>query len=137
MRDWQRAWRGFSERFSTESLRALALALEADDQRIQQGVSVYPVPVQCEGAEPPEWVDPVAWCHWVGGGLRTAVEVHEAFGAACFHCDQFIGTNSASGWWCHWWDANPRGEVFAELLAEVRQQLYEREVGRRMTACAG
>jgi hypothetical protein len=58
MKDWQRAWRAFSERFSTEALQSLANALAADSPQIIQGQTVEPRPQQCEGPEPPEGACP-------------------------------------------------------------------------------
>jgi hypothetical protein len=130
LRDWQRAWKAFAERFSTEALQSLANALAADSPLINQGVSVYPNPSNCEGPEPPEWLDPVAFCCWAGGGYRTALQVAEAFGDACWHCDQRMGTSQAAGWWCCWWDNTPRVKAFADLLAEVRDEIQRRRLGR-------
>jgi hypothetical protein len=130
LRDWQRAWKAFAERFSTEALQSLANALAADSPQIIQGETIRPCPKDCEGPEPPAGCDPVAYCCWAGGGYRTALDVAEAFGDACWHCDQRLGTSQAAGWLIVWWDREPRAKAFADLLCEVRDEIQRRRLGR-------
>jgi hypothetical protein len=130
MRDWQRSWRAFSERFSTEALQSLANALASDNPAIIQGATVIPFPAECEGPEPPEGCDPVVWCLWAGGGHRTVLDLFRAFWDACNHADEWVGQRYACADFTGWWDETPRAEAVAELLNEVRDEIQRRRLGR-------
>lgn len=132
LRLWQRAWRlGFQPQFSTEALWMLLVALEADSPVLVQGVNVYPPLEACIPTTRPDGAEPVAFCCWAGSYLRTADEIHEAYGRAIKGADDRCWTTQASGWWTQWWDNNPRAVVIAELMDEVRQEIYRREIGRK------
>jgi hypothetical protein len=130
MKDWQRAWRAFSERFSTEALQSLANALAADSPQIIQGQTVEPRPQQCEGPEPPEGACPVAYCCWAGGGHRTALQVFKAYTEACTQADERVGVREAHAGFEVWWDREPRAKAFGDLLSEVRDEIQRRRLGR-------
>ena len=72
LEQWQRVWRvGFAPSLSTDGLTALAFALWDDDQRLLQGSTTNPPPLQCVECLPCEGACAVSFCGWQGEHLET------------------------------------------------------------------
>ena len=89
MESWRKVWReGLAPMLSTKGLQALKLALVRDDERLTQGATTTPPPMQCVLDWPVEGACVVGYCAWQGDGLETVGEVEEFFAKVCFEADQ-------------------------------------------------
>lgn len=128
--DWQVAWReGFLPGISTQALEALRDALERDDQRLMQGGTCYPSPMAWNAKSWPVGAAcAVGYCGWHNGeGIGSVEEVEEFFARLCYDADQRLGEPAGCRYFLNWFDEKPRDFVFTHLLAEVLQNLEDRE----------
>jgi hypothetical protein len=127
MDSWQKVWReGVAPLLSTKSLEVLRRALMTDDNRLMQGATTTPPPLQCVQDWPVESACALGYCGWQGEGLETVGEVEEFFARMCFEIDQRLGEPAACRWFLNWFDETPREQMRQELLAEVNQTLSQR-----------
>src|SRR5579885_1645742 len=92
MESWKKVWReGLVPHLSVAGLQALRAALRADDQRLIQGATTAPPPLQCVQDWPVEAACALGYCGWQGDGLETVAEVEEFFSQICFYADQELG----------------------------------------------
>ena len=127
MESWRKVWReGIAPQLSTAGLEALQQALVRDDERLLQGSTTTPPPLQCMQECPVEGACGVGYCAWQGDGLETVGEVEEYFARRCFEADQRLGEPAAVRYFLNWFDDTPRDEMRRELLAEVNRTLAER-----------
>ena len=130
MESWRKVWReGLAPVLSTRGLQALKQALQRDDERLTQGATTTPPPMQCVLDWPVEGACVVGYCAWQGDGLETVGEVEEFFAKVCFEADQRLGEPAAVRYFLNWFDDTPRDEMRRELLAEVNLVLAERISG--------
>lgn len=135
METWKKVWRkGVTPLLSTESLEALAKALEGDDQRLMQGATTTPPPLLCVADWPVESACALGYCGWVGDGLETVGEVEEYFARMCFEIDQRLGEAAGCRWFLNWFDETPRDQMRAELLPEVLRALAARRKAQKELA---
>ncbi len=131
MESWRTVLRdGFMPSFSIESLKALEEALSTDSPKLTQGASTTPPPLMCVQDWPCEAGCFVSYAGWQGGNnpdMKTVGEVEQFFAKACYEADQRLGEPAACRWFLNAFDDTPRGEIFSELLQEVRQELIRRE----------
>ena len=128
MESWRKVWReGLVPLLSTESLGALAKALETDDPRLMQGSTTTPPPLMCVQDWPVESASALGYCGWQGDGLETVGEVEEFFARMCFEIDQRLGEPAGCRWFLNWFDETPRDEMREQLLAEVNRALALRQ----------
>ena len=127
MESWRKVWReGLAPLLSTKGLQALKQALVRDDERLTQGSTTTPPPMQCVLDWPVEGACVVGYCAWQGDGLETVGEVEEFFAKVCFEADQRLGEPAACRYFLNWYDDTPRDEMRKLLLAEVNRSLAER-----------
>jgi hypothetical protein len=127
MESWRKVWReGLAPILSTHGLRALRRALVNDDQRLTQGSTTSPPPLQCVLDWPVEGACVMGYCAWQGDGLETVGEVEEYFARICFEADQRLGEPAAVRYFLNWFDDTPRDEMRRNLLDEVNRTLAER-----------
>jgi hypothetical protein len=120
MESWRIVWRdGFVPGFTKKQLEALAEALRADDPRLIQGETVYPVLLPDTSNEIPLSACALGFCGWHGDGLRTVGDIKEFFARCCFEADNRLGEVAACRWFLNWFDDTPREVMRRELLAEV------------------
>jgi hypothetical protein len=128
MESWRKVWReGLAPLLSVAGLEALRAALVQDDQRLQQGATTTPPPLQCVQDWPVEGACAVGFCGWQGEGLETVGEVEEFFARMCFEIDQRLGEPAGCRWFLNWFDETPRDEMRRQLLAEVNRSLAQRK----------
>jgi len=127
------AWReGIAPLLSDGALSALATALATDDERLVQGATTIPVYLpSCTAGDRVERACPLGWCCWhEAGGVGRRIEVRdldERFGDLLASADHRLGQVGAVAPLIEWIDGTGRDELLAELLAEVRLALEERE----------
>ena len=127
METWRQVWReGVAPQLSTAGLEALQKALQADDERLLQGATTSPPPLQCVRDWAVEGACVIGYCGWQGDGLETVAEVEEFFARMCFEIDQQLGEPAACRWFLNWFDDTPRDEMRRELLIEVQRALAQR-----------
>ena len=127
MESWRKVWRGgLAPVLSTAGLQALRDAVVANDDRLMQGATTTPPPLQCVQDWPVEGACGLGYCGWQGDGLETVAEVEEFFARMCFEIDQQMGEPAACRWFLNWFDDTPRAEVRGLLLAEVNRSLAQR-----------
>ena len=127
METWRQVWReGVAPQLSTAGLEALQKALQADDERLLQGATTSPPPLQCVRDWAVEGACVIGYCGWQGDGLETVSEVEEFFAQVCFEVDKALGEPAACRWFLNWFDDTPRQEMRRELLIEVQRTLAER-----------
>jgi len=127
MESWRKVWReGMAPQLSTAGLQALARGLIADDERLMQGSTTAPPPLQCMQECAVEGACGVGYCAWQGDGLKTVGEVEEFFARICFETDQHFGEPTACRWFLNWFDDTPRDEMRRLLLPEVQLALAQR-----------
>lgn len=98
-------------------------ALESDDQRLVQGVTTSPPPLQSVQDWPVEAACAVGYCGWAGDGLETVGEVEEFFARVCHECDRLLGEPAGCRHLLNWFDEAPRDEMRQHLAGEVRLAL--------------
>jgi hypothetical protein len=124
---WRKVWReGVSPQLSRDGLQALQKALQADDERLLQGATTSPPPLQCVRDWAVEGACVIGYCGWQGDELGTVAEVEEFFAKVCFEVDKALGEPAACRWFLNWFDDTPRQEVRGQLLSEVNRTLSER-----------
>ena len=129
MEAWRKVWRdGLAPLLSTKGLAALKRALERDDERLTQGATTTPPPMQCVLDWPVEGACVVGYSAWQGDGLETVGEVEEFFAKVCFEADQRLGEPAAVRYFLNWFDDTPRDEMRRQLLSEVERGLADRFV---------
>jgi hypothetical protein len=127
METWRKVWReGVAPQLSTSGLEALEKALESGDERLLQGATTSPPPLQCVRDWLVEGACVIGYCGWQGHGLQTVSEVEEFFAQVCFEVDKSLGEPAACRWFLNWFDDSPRQQVCAQLLSEVRRTLAQR-----------
>ena len=127
MEAWRKVWReGLAPLLSTKGLQALKRALERDDERLTQGATTTPPPMQCVLDWPVEGACVVGYSAWQGDGLETVGEVEEFFAKVCFEADQRLGEPAAVRYFLNWFDDTPRPEMRRQLLTEVVRVLNDR-----------
>ncbi len=106
------------DKINAYGFQALALALESDDARLQQGVTTTPLAATadwpCAGA------CVLGYAGWQGDGLETVGQVETFFAQLCYEADVRLKEASGVRWFLNWFDETPREEMRAALLAEVR-----------------
>jgi hypothetical protein len=133
METWRKVWReGVAPQLSTCGLQALQKALQSDDERLLQGATTSPPPLQCVRDWAVEGACVIGYCGWQGDGLSSVAEVEEFFAQVCFEVDKALGEPAACRWFLNWFDDAPRHEVRAQLLAEVNRTLSQR-LGNQQT----
>ncbi len=60
---------------------------------------------------------------WQGSPDVSVGETEEFFAKACFDSDKRTGDPADCRWFLNWYDDEPRGKVFRELLVEVTRAL--------------
>src|SRR5438045_2654448 len=128
MESWRKVWReGIAPQLSTPGLEALQAALIRDDERLLQGSTTTPPPLQCMQECPVEGACGVGYCAWQGDGLDTVGEIEEFFAKVCYETDQHFGEPTACRWFLNWFDDTPRDEMRRLLTPEVAAVLAERQ----------
>ncbi len=124
---WRKVWRdGAAPLLSTPGLQALRKALVDDDERLLQGVTTQPPPLQCVKDWPVEAACLLGYCGWIGDGLITVAEVEEFFAAMCFEIDKRIGEPGDCRALLNAFDDWPRDTMRKNLLEEVQLALGQR-----------
>ncbi len=127
MKSWREVWRdGLAPVLSTVGLEALQSGLKGDDERIMQGATTRPPPVQCVADWPVEAACVIGYSGWRGDGLETVAEVEDYFKRTCFEIDRRLNEPGACRWFLNWYDETPRDEMRRLLAAEVDRALAER-----------
>jgi hypothetical protein len=127
MESWRKVWReGLAPQVSAAGLEALRKALMNDDQRLLQGATTSPPPLQCVQDWPVEAACGLGYCGWQGEGLETVAQVEEFFARACFEADKLLGEPAGCRWFLNWFDETPREDMRRLLLAEVNRTLAVR-----------
>jgi hypothetical protein len=127
---WLKTWReGIAPLLSTESLIALAKALDEDDKRLIQGGTTQPPPLVSVQDWPVEAACALGYCGWQGDGLETVGEVEEYFARMCFEIDQRMGEPAGCRWFLNWFDETPREKMRVLLLEEVHLAIVSRRAG--------
>src|SRR2546430_14830989 len=135
MESWRNVWRdGLAPILSTAGLVALRDAVVRNDDRLMQGATTTPPPLQCVQDWPVEAACGVGYCGWQGDGLETVAEVEEFFARVCFEVDLRLGEPAACRWFLNWFDETPRDEMRRQLLAEVDRTLAQRRSAQPDTA---
>jgi uncharacterized protein (TIGR02996 family) len=132
--EWRRVWReGFAPELPTGGLTLLLRAIEADDSRLQQGMTTSPPPLMAVQDWPVEGADAIGMTGWEFEET-TVGEVEEHFAKACYAADVRLGEPAACRHFLNWYDDTPRDEMLRELAHEVRLVLLFRGSVRE---CAG
>ena len=127
METWRKVWRdGVAPQLSTAGLEALHRALQADDDRLLQGATTSPPPLQQVRDWAVEGACVIGYCGWQGDGLETVSQVEEFFAQVCFEVDKALGEPAACRWFLNWFDDTPRDRMRRELLSEVERALADR-----------
>ena len=132
MEAWRKVWRAGVHLLPTRGLQALKVALETDDERLLQGATTTPPPLQCVQDWPCEAACRVGFCGWQADDdptTTTVAEAEEFFAQWCFAVDEALQEPAACRWLLNAFDEWPRQEMRAALLPEVELAL----VGRRET----
>lgn len=124
---WRKVWReGLSKVISLDGLKALLVALVADDKRLIQGATTSPPPLMCVADWPVEAADAIGICGWLGEGIETVGGVEEYFAKRCFDSDQLMKEPAAVRFFLNWADETPRNQMREALLPEVELAIRER-----------
>jgi hypothetical protein len=127
---WLKVWReGVAPQLSTPGLVALRDGLRRGDERLLQGQTTSPPPLQCVQDWPVEGACAVGYCGWQGDGLKTVAEVEEFFARVCFETDNRLGEPAACRWFLNWFDDTPWAELKKLLLPEIEREIARREDG--------
>jgi hypothetical protein len=129
MESWRKVWRnGLAPELSTAGLQALKQALISDDERLIQGATITPPPMQCVLDWPVEGACVIGYSAWQGDGLKTVGEVEQAFAEACFNADRRMDEPAVVRYFLSAFDDWPREEMRKNLLPEVERELESRIV---------
>jgi hypothetical protein len=135
MENWQIVWRdGIAPQLSTAGLETLERALAEDDERLLQGMTTSPPPLQCMQQCGIEGACAVGFCAWQGDGIDTVGALEEFFARVCFRTDQRMGEPTACRRFLNWFDDAPRIVVRHRLLDEVRRVLRRRRQRRKLAS---
>ncbi len=127
MEDWRQVWReGIAPQLSVAGLQALRRALLQNDERLLQGATTVPPPLQRTRENPLEAACSVGYCAWQGDGLQTVGEVANFFACVCQETDRRLDEPAACRWFLNWFDDTPRDEMRRRLLPEVQRTLAQR-----------
>jgi hypothetical protein len=127
METWRKVWRkGLAPLLSTEGLSALRRGLICNDERLMQGATVSPPPLQCVADWPVDSACALGYCGWRGEGLETVAGVEDYFTRVCSQADGLLGEAAAVRRFLNWYDETPRDEMRRALLAEVNRTLAGR-----------
>jgi hypothetical protein len=138
MQTWRKVWReGIAPQRSTRGLEALRSALIQDDERLTQGSTSTPPPLQCLKGCPAEGACVVGYCGWQGDGLETVGAIEEFFANVCQEADRRLGEPTACRWFLNWFDDRPRAEMRRRLLPEVAAVLAKRHGAEQEEAPSG
>src|SRR5262245_15372178 len=122
METWRKVWReGVAPQLSRASLLTLEKALLCDDERLLQGATTLPPPLQNFRDCAVEGACAIAYCGWQAEGRTTIGDVEEFFAQMCFEVDKALGEPSACRWFINWFDETPRDEMRALLLQEIER----------------
>jgi hypothetical protein len=128
MESWRKAWRdGFAPQLTTAGLQSLADALAADSGILCQGRAVERLAnsknrvARCCAISYALAADDVL--------LASARAMETAFAEADLQANGLLGGHFAYCFYA-WFDDGPRAQVFAELLAEVRHNIADRQQAR-------
>lgn len=131
MEPWRKVWReGFVPFLSIPGLQALKRALEENDERLIQGSTTQPPPLECILDWPVEAACGISFCAWQGDGLEFIGQVEEAFARSCMECDQALDDPAGCRHFLNYFDETPREEMISKLLPEVILALEQKEAGR-------
>lgn len=113
---------------SHHALDALRRGLEVDDERILQGATTIPPPLQCVADFPVEAGDLLVFAYWQGdcGGVCTVGEAEAQFTYYCTAIDGGMGEGAGCRHLLHWFDEAPREDMRTQLLAAVRAEQARR-----------
>lgn len=129
MESWRKVWReGIAPSLSTSGLESLRHGLRVDDERLLQGATTSPPPMQCVQDWPTEAACFIGFCAWQGDGLDKVGEVEEFFAQVCREADERLKEPAACRWFLNWADDTPRNIVRRELLGEVENELARRSL---------
>ncbi len=128
MESWRKVWReGFAPQLPSRGLECLQMALRENDERIIQGATTAPPPLQCMMDNSIEGCCVLGFCFLQGDNRQTVAEVEEDFARLCFETDQKLGDPGACRWFLNWYDETPRQQMREELLGEVELELARRQ----------
>ncbi len=134
MESWRKVWQeAIAPQLSDKALQALQTALETDDERLLQGATTSPPPLNLVRDYPVEAACVIGFCGAIDhGGFKgnptpaTVEQAEEFFAKVCFATDQKIGEPAACRWFINWADETPRDEMRSMLLPEVKRELARR-----------
>jgi hypothetical protein len=136
---WQHVWhRGIAPQLTTEGLQGLKAALVRNDPRLITGATTNPPPLQCVADWPVESCCPLSFA-LLDGLAPSDVSVsllEQEFATACNRADQLLGEPAGVRHFLNWVDETPREDMRGHLLAEVEQELAEREAGKEPPPCS-
>lgn len=128
MESWKLVLRnGFLWQWSTERLEAALVLLVADSPKLAQGSTTSPPPLLSTQDWPLEACDLVAFCSIDDPFEATVGEAEEGFAKACFDADQKLGEPAACRWLLNAYDDTPRGEMWGQLIAELKAEVERRQ----------
>ena len=129
MESWRKVWReGIAPSLSTSGLESLRHALRVDDDRLLQGATTSPPPLQCVQDWPVEAACVIGLCAWQGEGMDKVGEVEEFFGRVCREADERLKEAAGCRYFLNWYDDTPRDNMRRELLGEVENELARRSL---------
>jgi len=132
---WKHAFTvGIAPQLTVAGLTALRMALAKNDQRLLQGATTCPPPLQCVQDWPCEGGCPISFAGWEGNQLETVAQVEEFFARTCAQADELLGEVAGSRYFLNFWDTTPRAEARTLLLAEVDAALASRRVPQTAVA---
>lgn len=135
MESWRKVWRdGFVPQLSLKGLEALREALEKDDERLVQGLTILPPPTLRVMDLPVESACAIGYCGWKGEGLKTVGECEEFFAFSCLSCDNNTGEPANCRYFLSWFDETPRDEMRAALLSEVEAAIAKKTSSGEVSA---
>ena len=111
----------------------MRVALSRDDERLTQGSTTTPPPLQAVLDWPCEGACVIGFAGWQGEGLETVGEVEEYFARLCFEADQRLDEPAAVRYFLNAFDDWPRDEAIRNLLPEVDRALNERDLAAWQT----
>lgn len=124
MEAWRKVWRdGIVPQLTVAHLESLQRGLSDNDERLLQGCTTCPPPLQLVMDWPCEGSCLVAYGQWQAEGLKTVGDVEECFANVCFQADQLLGQPAAVRYLLNWFDDTPRDEMRQALLGEVKLAL--------------
>lgn len=124
MESWRKVFRrGVLPQLSTRCCEKLRDGLLVDDERIIQGATTSPPPLQCVRAWPCEAACLLGYAGWQGEGLETVADVEKFFATVCAEADRLLGEKAGIRHLLNWFDETPRDIMRRQLLAELNRHL--------------